>query len=302
MRQDRQLRPGRRSVLRQWDRIGLAPGKSEGRCALPGEELQRQNPHPDQIRTVDSLEALRDHRSDAQQPRPLGRPVARRAGAVFLASDHEERHVLRRVAHRRFEDRCGLATGQVHRERPFPLGQRVAQPDVGEGAAHHDLVVAAPRSVTVELEGRHAVSHEPLSGGGPGCDRAGGRDVVGGHGVAQERQHAPARDPRHGFRFGSQPHEKGRPGHVRGVVVPAVAIADRNIEGSPARIAVEYGCIGGAEEISVDGRPNGRANLLGRWPEVPEVDRRAAAVHAERLRRKVDVNRSGQGEGDDQRR
>src|SRR5690606_39866215 len=36
---------------------------------------------------------------------------------------------------------------------------------VGERAAHHDFVIAAPRSVTVEIGLHHAMSQEPLSGG-----------------------------------------------------------------------------------------------------------------------------------------
>ena len=47
------------------------PGKLVAR-----EELQRQEPHADEIGTVDPLEALGDHGADAEQARPLGRPVA----------------------------------------------------------------------------------------------------------------------------------------------------------------------------------------------------------------------------------
>jgi hypothetical protein len=36
---------------------------------------------------VDALEAARDHGLHAQQLRALGRPVARRAGAVLLAAE-----------------------------------------------------------------------------------------------------------------------------------------------------------------------------------------------------------------------
>ena len=59
-------------------------------------ELQRQHAHADQVRAVDALEALDDHRLDPEQQRALGRPVARRAGAVFLAA--EDRPAARRAS------------------------------------------------------------------------------------------------------------------------------------------------------------------------------------------------------------
>jgi hypothetical protein len=55
-------------------------------------ELQRQHAHAHQVAAVDALEAARHHGLDAQQLRALGGPVARRAGAVFLAGeDHRGR-------------------------------------------------------------------------------------------------------------------------------------------------------------------------------------------------------------------
>ena len=51
---------------------------------------------PDEVRPVDPLERLGDHGADAEQQRALGRPVARRAGAVLLAGDDDERHALLR--------------------------------------------------------------------------------------------------------------------------------------------------------------------------------------------------------------
>src|SRR5690606_41502285 len=61
---------------------------------------------------------------------------------------------------------------------------------VGERAAHHDFVIAAPRSVTVEIGLHHAMSQEPLSGGRIFHDRAGRRNVIGRHGIAEDGQRA----------------------------------------------------------------------------------------------------------------
>jgi hypothetical protein len=66
---------------------------SEARVSLAG-ELQRQHAHADEVRAVDALEALDDHRAHAEQVGALGRPVAARAGAVFLAGDDHQRRAV----------------------------------------------------------------------------------------------------------------------------------------------------------------------------------------------------------------
>ena len=50
-------------------------------------ELQRHDAHADQVRAVDALVALGDHGADAEQRGAFRGPVARRAGAVFLAGE-----------------------------------------------------------------------------------------------------------------------------------------------------------------------------------------------------------------------
>jgi hypothetical protein len=67
---------------------------------------------------------------------------------------------------------------------------QVLDAHVGEGAAHHHVVVAAARAVAVEVGLLHAVLQQPLAGGRAGLDGAGGRDVVGGDGVAKQRHDA----------------------------------------------------------------------------------------------------------------
>ena len=84
---------------------------------VAGQELQRQDAHHQQVRAVDPLVALGDHRLHAEQVRALGRPVARRARAVLLAREHDQRHALGEVALRGLEDRRLLAVRQVHRPR-----------------------------------------------------------------------------------------------------------------------------------------------------------------------------------------
>ena len=102
-----------------------------------------------------------------EQRRALGRPVARRAGAVLLAGQHDQRDaggevVLARPRRSSSPRRSGEVAGEA------ALGARrelVAQPDVGERAADHHLVVAAARAVGVEVALLDAVLGEVLAGG-----------------------------------------------------------------------------------------------------------------------------------------
>src|SRR5688572_10972803 len=161
------------------DRVRLAPAEAELVRVLAGQELQRQDAHADEIRPVDALEALGNDGADTEEQRALGRPVARRPGAVLAARDHDAGHALRAVATGDVVDEALLAVRQVDRVRTLALaGERVPEADVAEGSADEHLVVPSPRAVRVELQRRHAVLLEPGPGRRPRDDRAGGRDVV----------------------------------------------------------------------------------------------------------------------------
>jgi hypothetical protein len=97
----------------------LAAREPQRLDVLAVRELEREDAHHQEIRAVDALERLRDHGLDAEQVRPLRRPVARRAGAVLLAGEHDRRHALGLVARGRVEDRHLLAVRQVHCPRPL---------------------------------------------------------------------------------------------------------------------------------------------------------------------------------------
>ena len=55
----------------------LLAGQAERLGGVPILELQRQDAHSHEVRAVDTLVGLGDHRAHAEQPRALGRPVAR---------------------------------------------------------------------------------------------------------------------------------------------------------------------------------------------------------------------------------
>ena len=115
---------------------------------------------------MDALEGFGEHGADTQQRGALGGPVARRARAVLLPGDDQERHSVRPVAHRGVVQELLLAVGKMNRVRSLAaLDEPVSQSDIAERPADHDLVMAASRPVGVEFQRSHAVRLEPLARG-----------------------------------------------------------------------------------------------------------------------------------------
>ena len=107
------------------------------------------------------------------------------------------------------------------------LHHLVLDADVGEGAAHHHFVVAAPRAVLVEVDRAHLMLDQILPGRARGLDRAGGRNVVGGDRIEEERQNARVLDVGDRDRRLGQPLEIGRVLHIGRADVPGVGLAGR---------------------------------------------------------------------------
>ena len=114
---------------------------------------------------MDALERFGDDGAHPEQAWTLGGPVARAAAAVLLAGQDDERNTFVRVPQSGVVDRHLLLVGQMRRPVALAAGhQLVAQPDVGEGAAHHHLVVATSRTVAVEVGPPDAVLDQVASG------------------------------------------------------------------------------------------------------------------------------------------
>jgi hypothetical protein len=115
---------------------------------LLASNCERQHAHADQVRAVDALEALGDDAftpssivplaaQSREEPVPYSSPARTTSGTL-----------LGLVAHRRVVDRQLLARRLVLGDAALDAGHhQVLQADVGEGAAHHHLVVAAARAV-----------------------------------------------------------------------------------------------------------------------------------------------------------
>ena len=187
------------------------PVRPMRRRVLAGLELQRQHAHVHEVAAVDALVALGDHRLHAEQHRALRRPVARRSRSVFLAGDHDQRHAGGLVLHRRVVDRHHFAAGQIGGHAAFDAGHHlVLDARVGERAAHHHFVIAAPRAVGIEVLRLDAVLDQVLARGAVRLDVAGRRNVIGGDAVAEHRQRARVAQIRRRRRRHRQPFEERR--------------------------------------------------------------------------------------------
>src|SRR6185437_7627164 len=153
-------------LLEAADADDLGAVEAERCPGLAGRELERDDAHADQVGPVDALEALGDHRADAEEAGALRRPVTRRAGAVLLAAQDDERGALRLVVLRRVVDerlRAALLREVAGVPALDTIEQLVPEADVREGPADHHLVVAASRSVGVEVLAVDAVVGEILA-------------------------------------------------------------------------------------------------------------------------------------------
>ncbi len=176
----------------------------------------------------------------------------------------------------------------------------VLDADIGEGAAHHDLMIAAPGAVGVEVRGGDVVIEEIGSRRAGPFDGAGRADMVGRDGVEEEAQHARVLDIGERRRRASrQILEIGRVPHIGGVLVPLVGLAGLGAANRlPALVALEHVRIARLEHIGRDVGADEFGDFLGGRPNVLEEDGGAVLVRANRLGREVQLHRARQRVGD----
>ena len=261
-------------------------------------ELKRQHAHADQVRAVDALEALGDDGPDAEQARPLGGPVARGTRAVFLTAQNDEGNPRLLVFHRRVVDGHDLVFREIGGEAALgSRGRPVAQTHVREGAAHHHLVVPAPRAIAVEIGGQHVVHHEELATRAVAFDGARRRDMVRRHRIAQKRQAARAPDVLYRLGVGLHAVEIRRFPDVGGHIVPLEKTALGRRDALPAQIAPEHVVIAFLEHVRLHMIHHHVLNLALGGPDVPEIHRVALLVLAQGVFRDVEIHASGDGVG-----
>ena len=139
------------------------------------------------------------------------------------------------------------------------------------------------------------------AGRGAGLDRAGRRDVVGGHRVAELGQHPGAGDVRHRNRLRRHAVEVRGLADVGRFRVPLEGLALRGGQRLPPLAAVEDVGVAGREHLLVDRGGHRLLDLLRVRPDVLEEDVGAVGVLTQRLGLEVEVHRAGQRVGDHQR-
>ncbi len=225
------------------------------------------------------------------------------AGSVFLAREHDERSPLALVPHGRVVDRHLLAGRNVQSKATLDSRhESIAQANVGERAAHHDLVIPPPRAVGVEVAQLDAMLRQVAAGGRILGDRAGRRDVVGGHRVAENSERACASNVLPSGRLAGHAGEERRLPDVCRGYVPRVPVSVRNGKRAPLFVPVEHAGVLLAELLRAHRRTDGVANLRLRGPEVPQVYVLPLRVLPEGLGREVDVHPAREGVGDDEGR
>src|SRR3989454_1416721 len=136
---------------------------------------------------MDAFEALGYDGLHSKQTRSFRGPIARRTGAVFLAGDDDERHFRFLIFHRGVVDAHLFAIRLIDGDTAFFSGHhQVLDAHVRKGAAHHHLMVAATRTVAVEIANRYAAFLQIDSRGRGRFDCTGGGDVIGRDWIAED--------------------------------------------------------------------------------------------------------------------
>src|SRR5699024_2572702 len=200
------------------------------------------------------------------------RPVARGAGAVFLAGNDNQRRAVVAVLHGRVIDRHDFLVGEVGGETAFgAFGNLVFDAHVGEVAAHHDFMVAAARAVGVEVGRLNALVLQVAAGRGVRLDRAGRGDVVGRDRIAQLGQHARAGDVADRLGFHAHAFEEGRVAHVGRVFIPLEHLAGGRVHAVPQLVALEHALVILREHLGGDVFADEVLDLVGVGPDVLQI-------------------------------
>ena len=142
---------------------------------------------------------------------------------------------------------------------------------------------------------------EVTPGGGVLLDRASRRDVVGGHAIAEHREHPGTGDVGDRGGVGGHAVEVRRAPDVGRRIGPLEGIAAGHVEALPALVAGEHVGVGGCEPGRRDGVVDDLLDLVRGGPQVREEDVLAVGVLTQRVRQQVDVHGAGERVRHDER-
>ena len=119
-------------------------------------------------------------------------------------------------------------------------GQLITQAHIGEGAAHHHLVVTTAGTVGVEVDFLDALALEILSSRRVLFDRSGRRNVIRGNGITKPGQAAGVSYFGNAGEFLRHSTEIGRVLNVGGIILPAEHLTLGEVDAVPALVAFEH--------------------------------------------------------------
>ncbi|MNJ23289.1 hypothetical protein D3C77_176710 [compost metagenome] len=125
--------------------------------------------------------------------------------------------------------------------------------------------------------------------------------MVGGHRIAQQRQHPGAVDILDHRQRSGNVVEKWRMLDVGGIVLPYISGRLRYLDGLPLGVAGEHLGILLVEHRGIDAG-HGVGDFPLAWPDVAQVHRLAIFADTQRFAADIDAHAAGQGIGDHQRR
>ena len=242
---------------------------------------------------MDPFKAFGDHGFDAQQCCAFGRPIARAACTVLFAAKDHQRCSCALVRHSRIKDRGLCPVGSFGVAAFDAIQHFVLDPDVGKGAPHHDLVVAATRSIRVEFARCDLAVHQVLACGCAFFERACGADVVSGDHVTKDGQHFGIDDVADRARLCAHPLEVGWVLHVGRGWRPVIGQRIRGFHALPFFVAFEDVGIFGQERFARDGRFDQFCDFGACGPDVFQEDVIAVLVLTDRILGQVDVQGAG---------
>src|SRR5437762_2705186 len=221
--------------------------------------------------------------------------------ALPISGDYDQRRSLLLVLHRRIVDRNRLVAGFAR--CPATLGpgrQLVAQADVGEGAAHHHLVIPAPRPVRIEVYGLDAVLDQPLAGGTRCRNRSRGRDVVRCNRIAEHSQRASVGDATNSRRRERHSLEEWWILHVGRIRIPRVEVSLLLRQAPPVVVAVKHVRVLRLEHFRLHRLQDLILDFFWVRPDVAQ-ENGSAFTDAERLGVEIDVHAAGESVSNDER-
>ena len=163
-------------------------------------------------------------------------------------------------------------------------------------------MIASTGTIGVEVLRFNATVGQVLASRTGSLERAGWRNMVGGHGITEQCEHAGAMNVFDGIRCGLHAIEERLLTHVGGILIPCEQFAFWNVKSFPTMVAFEYGRVILQEHLTADGTVHHGGNLAIGGPDILQIHIVAVRILAKRLGFKIEIHGASERIGDDERR